>query len=225
MSEKHQYVAYYRVSTARQGKSGLGLDAQRHAVESYLASCSGVVLAEYVEVESGRRKDRQELKRAIDHARVTKSKLVIAKLDRLSRSVSITAALMDAPGVEFVCCDNPQANRFTIHILAALAEMEAEMISARTKAALAEAKRRGVKLGNPMLNLCRGSPVAANAAWQQQAQQRAASYLGLVLEAQRGGVSTLQGIADHLNQRGVLTPSGRRWYPATIARLLSRLGL
>lgn len=224
MSEKSLYVAYYRVSTAKQGRSGLGLDAQRHAVESYLEGISGQILAEYVEVESGRRKDRQELRKAIDHARITRSKLVIAKLDRLARNVSFTAALMDS-GVEFVCCDNPQANRFTIHILAALAEMEAEMISARTKAALAEAKRRGVKLGNPRLNLCRGSPVAANAAWQQQTQQRADSYLGLVLEAQRGGASTLQGIADHLNQRGALTSSGGRWYPATIARLLSRLGL
>lgn len=224
MAEMSQYIAYYRVSTARQGKSGLGLDAQRHAVESYLASSSGLVLAEYVEVESGRRKDRQELKRAIDHARVTRSKLVIAKLDRLARNVSFTAALMDS-GVEFVCCDNPQANRFTIHILAALAEMEAEMISSRTKAALDEAKRRGVRLGNPRLGLVRGSPAAANVAWKRLTQQRADSYLGLVLEAHRGGASTLQQVADYLNRRGALTPAGCMWYPATVARLLRRLGL
>lgn len=219
-----QYIAYYRVSTARQGKSGLGLDAQRYAVDSFLAGGNGQVLSEYVEVESGRRKDRRELRRAIDHARVTRSKLIIAKLDRLARNVSFTAALMDS-GVEFVCCDMPQANRFTIHILAALAEMEAEMISARTKAALSEAKRRGVKLGNPRLDLVRGTPAAANEVWKRLAQQRADSYLGLVLEAQRCGITTLQGMADHLNGKGALTPSGSRWYPATVARLLSRLGL
>lgn len=223
MDQENRYVAYYRVSTAKQGRSGLGLDAQKHAVETHLTACSGRVLAEYVEVESGRRRDRQELKRAIDHARATRSRLIIAKLDRLARNVSFTATLMDS-GIEFVCCDLPQANRFTIHVMAALAEMEAEMISTRTKAALAEAKKRGVTLGNPRLAEFRGSPEAASEAWRAMSASRASAYLGLVLEARKAGIETLQGVADYLNGKGALTPGGRHWYPTTIKRLLSRLG-
>lgn len=223
MSQEYRYVAYYRVSTAKQGRSGLGLDAQKHAVETYLAEGSGKVLAEYIEVESGRRKDRLELKKAIDHARATRSRLIIAKLDRLARNVSFTAALMDS-GVEFVCCDLPQANRFTIHVMAALAEMEAEMISTRTKAALAEAKKRGVILGNPRLAEFRGSPEAASEAWRAKVATRSSAYLGLVLEAKNSGIETLQGLADYLNGRGALTPGGMPWYPTSIKRLLCRLG-
>lgn len=224
MSLESQYVAYYRVSTAKQGRSGLGLEAQKSAVQAFLIGNGGKVVAEYVEVESGRRRDRQELQRAINHARVTKSKLVIAKLDRLARNVSFTAALMDS-GVEFICCDLPQANRFTIHVMAALAEMEAEMISTRTKAALAEAKRRGIQLGNPNLSRVRGDPRIASQAWQEMASQRAESYLGLVLEARQLGMCTLQGIADHLHSRGALTQAGKQWHPATVGRLLKRLNL
>lgn len=192
-------------------------------MQSFLAGSGGQVIAEYVEVESGRKKDRQELQKAINHARITRSKLVIAKLDRLARNVSFTAALMDS-GVEFVCCDLPQANRFTIHVMAALAEMEAEMISARTKAALAEAKKRGVRLGNPRLAEFRNSPALANKAWMVRSDRRAAAYLGVVLEARSAGARTLQDIADYLNNMGALTASGSQWYPATIARLLRRLG-
>lgn len=224
MSADSQYVAYYRVSTAKQGRSGLGLEAQKSAVQSFLTGNGGAVVAEYVEVESGRKKGRQELQRAINHARVTRSKLIIAKLDRLARSVSFTAALMES-GVEFVCCDLPQANRFTIHVMAALAEMEAEMISARTKAALAEAKKRGVRLGNPRLSEVRGKPDQANAAWQQIAAERSRSYLGLILLARKDGMHTLAAIASYLNRRGALTPTGHRWHPATVRRLLQRLGL
>lgn len=223
MHQENRYVAYYRVSTAKQGRSGLGLDAQKHAVETYLAECSGRVMAEYVEVESGRRKDRQELNKAIDHARITRSRLIIAKLDRLARNVSFTATLMDS-GIEFVCCDLPQANRFTIHVMAALAEMEAEMISSRTKAALAEAKKRGVRLGNPKLSECRGSPEAASEAWKAMAASRSSAYLGLILEAKSNGIETLQGVANYLNGKGALTPGGSLWHPTTIKRLLGRLG-
>lgn len=219
-----KYVAYYRVSTAKQGKSGLGLEAQREAVAGYLRSQGGELLAEFTEVESGRRKDRQELERAIARARVTRSTLIIAKLDRLARNVNFTAALMDS-GQDFIACDLPQANRFTIHVMAALAEMEAEMISARTKAALAEAKKRGVKLGNPRLNELRGDPRAAREVLQKLATSRARAYLGLVLEAKLAGSRTLQAIADFLNGRGVLTPAGSLWYPGTVSRLLGRLGL
>lgn len=223
MNAPTQYIAYCRVSTAKQGQSGLGLEAQRSAIKSFVHAEKGEVIAEYVEVESGRSKTRKALLQALAHTRATKSKLIIAKLDRLARNLSFTAALMES-GVEFVCCDLPYANKFTIHVMSALAEQEAELISVRTKAALAEAKKRGVKLGNPKLAQVRGNPKAASKAWQEKVAGRSLAYLGTVLEAKSKGIKTLQGIADHLNQKGVLTPDGHRWHPTSIKRLLSRLG-
>lgn len=223
MAELKTYVAYYRVSTVKQGRSGLGLEAQRSAVEGYLAAQGGEVVAEYVEVESGRRKDREQLKLAMNHARIARASLIIAKLDRLARNVSFTAALMES-GIDFICCDMPHANKFTIHVMAALAEMEGEMISVRTKAALAEAKRRGVRLGNPRLAEVRGSPEAASRARAAQAAQRASAYRGLIFEAQQEGRNTLQAVADFLNSRGVRSPSGHGvWHPSAVSRLLRRL--
>src|SRR5437016_1985571 len=137
-------IAYYRVSTKRQGQSGLGLDAQRAALEAYAKANGGKIGAEYTEVETGKRSDRPKLREAIARTRALRGKLVIAKLDRLVRNVAFTATLMDS-GIEFVCCDNPHATRLTIHILAAVAEDEARRISERTTAALAAAKRRGGK--------------------------------------------------------------------------------
>ena len=137
-------IAYYRVSTARQGRSGLGLEAQRLAVQTYL--CNQRPLYEFVEVESGTSCDRPQLQAALAACRVHRATLIIAKLDRLARNVAFVSALMDA-GVEFLACDFPQANRLTIHILSAVAEHEAKMISERTKAALAAAKARGTRLG------------------------------------------------------------------------------
>src|SRR6185369_13986627 len=143
-----KWVAYYRVSTAKQGASGLGLDAQRSAVTDYLDGGNWQLAAEFVEVESGRKNDRPELAKALATCRRTGAALIIAKLDRLARNVAFVSNLMEA-GVEFTAVDFPTANRLTIHILAAVAEHEREMISARTKAALAAAKARGTKLGNP----------------------------------------------------------------------------
>lgn len=222
MQESSRYVAYYRVSTAKQGRSGLGLEAQRSAVKGYLAGQGGEVVAEFVEVESGRRKDREQLKLAMNHARITKASLIIAKLDRLARNVSFTAALMES-GIDFVCCDMPHANKFTIHVMAALAEMESEMISARTKAALAEAKRRGVRLGNPRLAEVRGDPAQASLVRQAQASQRASAYRGVVHEARGAGATTLQAIADYLNSRGISSVSNGQWHPGSVRRVLIRL--
>ncbi len=146
MAGKIKYVAYYRVSTQRQGRSGLGLEAQRRAVRDYLDGNGTRVLAEFVEVESGAKSDRPELAKALAACRVHGATLVIAKMDRLARNVAFISNLMES-GVEFTAVDFPQANRLTVHILAAVAEHERDMISERTKAALAAAKRRGVKLG------------------------------------------------------------------------------
>src|ERR1700687_402779 len=142
------FVAYYRVSTARQGASGLGLEAQRAVVDQYFNGSDGKVIAEFTEVETGTRTDRPQLVEALKACELYGAKLIIAKLDRLARNVAFISNLMDS-SVEFVAVDFPQANRLTIHILAAVAEREREMISQRTKAALAAAKARGTKLGNP----------------------------------------------------------------------------
>lgn len=224
MSHTNRFIAYYRVSTAKQGRSGLGLEAQRHAVSSYLAGVAGHVEAEFIEVESGKRKDRRELRLAIARARSTKATLIIAKLDRLARNLSFISALMES-GVQFVCCDMPSANPFTLHVMGAMAEQEGRMISERTKAALAEAKRRGVRLGNPRLAEVRGSPVAASKANQDRARGRAFAYLGLVTQARAEGAKTLAGIAAYLNQAGALTPRGMEWGPSSVSRLINYLGL
>src|SRR4051812_34693876 len=145
--ESGKWVAYYRVSTQKQGNSGLGLDAQRDAVLGYLNGGDWQLVAEFTEVESGKKNDRPELAKALATCRRIGATLIIAKLDRLARNVAFVSNLMEA-GVEFVAVDMPMANKLTVHILAAVAEHEREMISARTKAALAAARARGVRLGH-----------------------------------------------------------------------------
>jgi DNA invertase Pin-like site-specific DNA recombinase len=144
-AHRGKFIAYFRVSTDRQGKSGLGLEAQREAVLNYLNGGSWTMVAEFTEVESGKHADRPQLAAALAACKKRKAKLVIAKLDRLSRNLAFIATLMDS-GVEFVAVDNPHANKLTIHILAAVAQHEREMIAQRTREALAAAKARGVKL-------------------------------------------------------------------------------
>src|SRR3984957_8652452 len=143
-----KFVAYYRVSTAKQGASGLGLEAQQDSVRTYLNGGRWKMVDELTEIESGKRNDRPALARALALCRIHKATLIIAKLDRLARNVNFISNLMES-GVEFTAVDFPQANRLTVHILAAVAEHEAAMISSRTKAALAAAKARGTRLGNP----------------------------------------------------------------------------
>ena len=219
-----RFVAYYRVSTDKQGRSGLGLDAQRAAVEGHVAGACGTVAAEFIEIESGRKKDRPQLAAALAAARAHRAVLVIAKLDRLARNVHFVSGLMES-GVEFVAADMPTVNRLTVHILAAVAEEEGRMISARTKAALAAARARGVRLGNP--NLLAGRPEqahAANAVKISQARARVADVLPFIEQARRAGATTLQQLAAALEARGVPTPSGRsaRWRPVQVARVLGR---
>ena len=219
-----RFVAYYRVSTDKQGRSGLGLEAQRAAVEAHVARARGAVCAGFVEVESGRKRDRPQLAAALASVRVHRAVLVIAKLDRLARNVHFVSGLMES-GVEFVAADMPTVNRLTVHILAAVAEEETRMISARTRAALAAAKARGVRLGNP--NLHAGSSAqarAANAVKIARAQDRAADVLPFIEQARRAGATTLQQITDALAARGVPTPSGNgtRWHPVQVARVIGR---
>lgn len=206
------FISYLRVSTTRQGQSGLGLEAQRSAVSAHVAG-RGELLAEFVEVESGRRNDRPQLADALRLCRSKRALLIIAKLDRLARSVSFVSGLMDS-GVEFVAVDMPQANRLTIHILAAVAEHEREAISQRTRAALAAARARGTKLGNPDPESAKASAVAS--------RQAASFRTGVATLAQmlRADGRTLRAVAEELNARGVKTARGQRWHPSTVSSVL-----
>jgi DNA invertase Pin-like site-specific DNA recombinase len=215
-----KFVAYYRVSTDRQGKSGLGLEAQREAVMQYLNGGPWTLVGEFTEVESGKRADRPELEKALAACKKQKARLVIAKLDRLSRNLAFIAALMES-GVEFVAVDNPHMNKLTIHILAAVAEHEREMISERTKAALAAAKRRGTRLGNPNL------PQAAKrgvAALKANARQFAANVRPIIEEIMRAGATSHNQIAAKLNERNVKTARGGRWTHVQVGAILHPFG-
>src|SRR5262249_17418613 len=177
-----KFVAYFRVSTDKQGKSGLGLEAQREAVLGYLNGGRWLLVQEFVEIESGKRNDRPQLTAALAACKRQKAKLVIAKLDRLSRNLAFIAALMEAE-VEFVGVDNPHANKLTVHILAAVAQHERELIAQRTRDALQAAKARGKKLGNPKLFAARKRAVEGNKA-------AAARYAANVLPVIRGSQAT-----------------------------------
>jgi DNA invertase Pin-like site-specific DNA recombinase len=209
------FVAYYRVSTDRQGRSGLGLEAQQEAVRSYLNGGDWELVGEFVETESGRKNARPELDRALALCRKRKAKLVIAKLDRLSRNLAFIARLMDA-GVEFIAVDNPHANKLTIHILAAVAQHEREMIAERTRAALQAAKARGTRLG------WHGAEQLAPA-YQAEAVERAQALAPVVAEIRAAGASSLRAIAAGLNARNIPTPGGGQWSAQQVKRVLARL--
>lgn len=218
-------VTYLRVSTAEQGRSGLGLEAQRAAVEAFCASRGCEALAEYVEVESGKRDDRPQLMAALHRAKVTGAVLVIAKLDRLSRSVAFLAQLQDS-GARFVAADMPEANETMVHIMAAMAQAERKAIAKRTQEALAAAKARGVKLGNPngaaaLHRAGRGNGAAVEAV-AAAAAQRAADLAPILAELRAEGFTSLPAIAGQLNARGIKTARGGAWHPSSVANLLRR---
>jgi DNA invertase Pin-like site-specific DNA recombinase len=209
------FIAYYRVSTDRQGASGLGLEAQRAAVQGYLNG--GRLLVEFIEIESGRRHvNRPRLKAALEECRKRKATLLIARLDRLARNVAFISGLMES-GVDFLAVDMPQANRLTIHILAAVAEHEREMISKRTKDALAQAKARGKKLGSPRPL---DALALANAATRYQ--KPAPEVLRLIRDKRTQGQS-LKVIANELNRLNIKTPRGFLWYASSVKNQLAIL--
>lgn len=216
-----RYVAYYRVSTAQQGRSGLGLEAQRQTILTFINGSGAEIIAEFTEVESGKRKDRPELTKAIREAELTGAKLVIAKLDRLSRNAAFLLQLQES-AVEFVAADMPDANEMTVGIMAVVAQGEAKAISKRTKEALAAAKVRGVKLGNPKgaAHLKGRGNAEAVAARQAKAKQRADLVRPVVLELQEKGVTSLSGLTKALNERRIPAPNGGKWWPQTVKRIL-----
>jgi DNA invertase Pin-like site-specific DNA recombinase len=211
---EQRFVTYYRVSTDRQGRSGLGLDAQREAVRQFLATRTVTVISEFVEVESGGKDDRPKLLEALAACQRTRATLLIAKLDRLARSVSFVAGLMDGD-VDFVAVDMPHASRFVLHIMAAVAEHERQIIGERTKAALAAAKARGVRLG------ANGAVLAER--HKAEATEYARQVAPAFLAAQQAGATTTKQIADYLNANEVLSRQGGRWHPTSVVRALRRL--
>ena len=220
-------VGYERVSTTRQGASGLGLAAQRQAIEAFVASCGGNPLARFTEVESGRNPDRPELARALHLARVTGALLVIARLDRLSRNAAFLLTLKDS-GVKFAAADMPEANDLTVGVMALVAQAEREAISRRTKEALAVARARGVKLGNPngaaALRRAGKGGAALRAAVSANADAHARDLAPVIADIRAGGATSLRAIAAELNARGMQTRRGGRWHVSNTGNLLERLG-
>ena len=208
-----KFIAYFRVSTERQGKSGLGLAAQHGKISDFVAS-AGTLIAEFCDVQSGRDDSRAELQKAIQLAKRESAKIVIARLDRFSRRVSFIANILEQ-GIGLVCAEMPNATDFQLHIFAALAQEERRLISERTKAALAEAKRRGKILGTNGRNL---------AAKNRKAADEFASQLRAKLDADLLGQSYSE-IARHLNDAGITTVTGQRFYPQTVKNYLQRLQL
>lgn len=219
-------VSYFRVSTAAQGRSGLGLDAQKEAVAVFCRGRSCEVLGEYVEIESGSRNDRPELVRALHHAKVTGATLVVAKMDRLSRNAAFLLALRDS-GAKLVAADQPDVTDLTVGILAVIAEEERKAISARTSAALQAAKARGMKLGNPngaaaLRRAGRGNEAAIRVL-KQGADRHARDLAPIIEHLQAEGRHSLRELAAGLNERQIKTPRGGNWHPTSVKNLIMRL--
>ncbi|MFC5552389.1 recombinase family protein [Methylobacterium iners] len=218
------FIAYCRVSTDKQGRSGLGLEAQEAAIKAHLRAGDLLLQPPYVEVESGKRDDRPKLQAAIERCRRTGATLLVAKLDRLVRNVAFISNLMES-GVEFEAADFPKANRLTVHILSAVAEHEAKMISERTKAALAAAKRRGKKLGGDRGYRPPSPPetALATATRRRKADHAAFAVLPVLEELQAEGVDSLNALAKQLNATGYQTPRKGAWTATAVKRVLARV--
>lgn len=213
-----RFVGYFRVSTKTQGIDGNGMTSQREIVRRFVEGQNGVLEREFSEVESGGKTDRQrpQLAAALEYARMHKACVIIAKLCRLARNAEFLLRLQNS-GVDFVCCDCPNADKFTVGILALVAQRERELIGERTRLGLAAAKTKGVKLGTPNPQ----KAVAAMAAANKTARDEfAVKILPVIAEIKSAGVQTLQGICDCLNRRGITTRNGKKWYPATVRNVL-----
>jgi len=226
-----QVVAYYRVSTKKQGEAGLGMDAQKAAVARYCQENQCELLAEFTEVESGRNNARPNLAVATRFTKARKATLIVAKLDRLARNVAFISTMMES-GVDFVACDIPVVNKLVLHILAAVAEHEVDCISDRVKAALQAAKARGTLLGSHRPGHWDGREDRRREGMRKAAKVSAARRINAARDAyldigpmvnrmHRDG-QTLQAIADRLNETGYTTINGSRWYPITVSRVLHR---
>jgi DNA invertase Pin-like site-specific DNA recombinase len=221
-SELQNFVAYYRVSTQRQGASGLGLDAQRERVLAHVNG-SGELIATFTEIESGRRRDRPELAKALAAAKRHRAKLIVATMSRLTRDPRVLRELQDA-GVDMLFCDLPEIppgpiGRLILGVLAHVNEFEALQTGERTRHALAAAKARGKRLGNPNLSAIAVAGAQRN---REKAEQFASNALPIIRELQRDGAVTLRAIAETLTRRGIKTPRGQGWRPSTVARVLAR---
>lgn len=219
-----KYVAYYRVSTEKQGVTGLGMDAQQASVRAYVGD--GILLEEVIEVESGKRdENRPGLQRALSLCRLHRAILITAKLDRLARNVKFIATLMESK-VEFLALDFPEANSLTLHIMAAVAEYETKMISARTKAALKSAKARGVKLGTPNCDTIKRFAMKGGLASAVSrlllSKANAADVLPVIRAITAAEQVSLRGIARELNRRSIPASRGGKWSDVQVARVLSR---
>lgn len=225
MSPAHRgrFIAYYRVSTGRQGRSGLGLDAQRAAVDTYLKGGTSELAGEFVEVETGKRGDRPKLIAALEACRKSRATLVIAKLDRLARNTKFLLTLIDS-GANVLFCDLPQVQgamgRFLVTQMASVAELEAGLISERTKAALKAAKARGIQLGNPRLGEARER---AKAAVKATADQFAANVAPIIREIAKDSTMSNNAIATKLNERNVATARGGRWTHGMVRDVIARV--
>jgi DNA invertase Pin-like site-specific DNA recombinase len=221
-AQSRSCVAYYRVSTPKQGRSGLGLEAQRSMVRDHLDKANRKLIAEFVEIESGTKPDRPRLSEALKLCRLTRSKLIVARLDRLARNVAFVSRLMEA-GVDFEAVDFPQANRLTVHILAAVAEYEARLISERLKAALAAAKARGVKLGRPHPGGCPAGLAKGRQIRSQQTAARTADLAPVIADIRAAGFVSGIAIARQLSAQGIRPVRADRWSSNSVRLLLSRL--
>ena len=220
-----QYVSYLRVSTQKQGYSGLGLEAQKEIIKNYLHDKTPI--AEFTEIESGRKTDRPKLKEALTQCRTTGATLIVAKLDRLARNVSFLSNLLESD-VEIVFCDFPQANKMVLHILAAISQYEAELTAQRTKAALQAKKARGAKLGNPehLMNKHKQAIANSNKTNSEKAKKnpnskRAVAFLKVMISQGK----SLTEMTDILNSEGFVTAQGCKFVPATVRRLIKRNNL
>ena len=225
MKNNNQYVAYLRVSTQKQGYSGLGIEAQREIIQKHL--CDKIPVAEYIEIESGRKKERPKLKEALSLCRKTEAILIVAKLDRLARNVSFLSNLLESD-VDIVFCDFPEANKMVLHILSAISQYEAELIAARTKASLQAKKSRGFKLGNPEHLMDKHKQAIRNSirsckekADNNPNNKRAVAMLRTLIKEEY----TLKSMADTLNKEGFVTSQGCSFSKSTVYKLIKRYNL